>query len=57
MADHNRIPGAAGIIGPDFGLGAPGEEFVNARVHFFDGNSISRVLDALIYTGTELRIG
>jgi len=57
MADHNGISGAAGVIGPDFGFGAPGEEIINARVNFFDGNSISRVFNALIYTGTELRIG
>ena len=57
MADQNGIPGAADVIGLDFGLGTPSEEFINARVHFFDSNSISRVLNALIYTGAELRIG
>jgi len=56
MADHNRVLGAADVIGLDLGLGAPGEELINARVHFFDGNSIGRVLNALIDTGTELRI-
>ena len=57
MADHDGIPGAADVIGLDFGLGTPGEEFINARVHFFDGDSISRVSNALIDTGRELRIG
>jgi len=56
MADQNGIPGAAHVIGLDFGLGTPREEFVNARVYFFDSDSISHASNALIYTGTELRI-
>ena len=56
VADRNGIPGAAEVIGLDFGSGTPGEELINARVHFFDGDGISRVFDALIYTGAELRI-
>jgi hypothetical protein len=57
MADHNGIPGAADVIGLDFGLGTPSEEFINAGVNFFNGDGIGRVFNALIYTGTELRIG
>jgi hypothetical protein len=56
MADRYGIPGAAEVIGLDSGLGTPNEEFINAGVHFFDGNGISRVSNALIDTGTELRI-
>jgi len=57
MADHNGIPGTADVIGLDSGLGTPGEEFINAGVHFFDGDSIGRVSYALIDSSTELRIG
>jgi len=56
MAHNNGIAGAADVIGLDFGLGAPGEEYINARVHFFDGDSIGRVLNGLIYTGAGLSI-
>ena len=57
MADRYGIPGAADVIGLDFGLGTPGEEMIYARVHFFDGDSIGRVSNALIDTGRELSIG
>ena len=57
MADRDGIPGAAEVIGLDFGLGTPGEEFVNARVYLFYGNSFGRVSNALIDAGAELRIG
>jgi len=56
MADQNGIPGAAEIIGLDSRLGTPGEEFINARVDLFYRNSFSRVSNALIDTGAELRI-
>ena len=56
MADRDGIPGAAQVIWRDPGLGAPCEELVHARVHFFNGDGASRVLNALIDTGAELRI-
>ena len=57
MADRDGIPGAADVVGLDVVLGAPSEKLVYARVHFFNGDGASRVLNALIDTGAELRIG
>jgi hypothetical protein len=45
MADHNGVLGAADVIRLDFGLGTPSEKLINAGVHFFDGDGISRFLN------------
>ncbi len=57
MANNNGIFSATAVVGPDFGLGTPSEEFINANVYFLYGDSIGHLFNALIHTGRELRIG
>ena len=57
VIEKASVGGPAFVVGLDFGLCAPGEEFIYACVYLNDGNTLRRVFDAFIDTSHELSIG